>query len=84
MHSATILIADKNGRDELIRALQGQPSSVRCRLLESHRAQQQQTAQPGKSPSKMKLRLTSLRSWLELLLPIAVGASLWFFVESRF
>lgn len=84
MHSATILIADKNGQDELIRAVQGQPSNVRCRLLESHRAQQQQTAQPGKSPSKAKLRLTSLRSWLELLLPIAVGASLWFFVESRF
>ena len=85
MHSATILIADKNGRDELIRALQGQPSSVRCRLLEAHRAQQQQnTEPPPRTPAKFKLRLGSVRSWLELLLPVAVGASLWFFIESRF
>src|SRR5579875_1893524 len=85
MHSATILIADKNGRDELIRALQGQPSSVRCRLLEAHRAQEKQQPEPPRRvPPKHKLRFGSVRSWLELLLPVAVGASLWFFIESRF
>lgn len=84
MHSATILIADKRGRDELIRALQGQPSSVRCRLLEAHRAQQPPSPPPAAAARpKLGLRLGSLRSWLELLLPVAVGASLWFFIESR-
>ncbi len=84
MHSATILIADKRGRDELIRALQGQPSNVRCRLLEAHRNQQQKSQPVPESHPGKRLRLHSLRSWLELLLPVAVGASLWLFIESRF
>jgi hypothetical protein len=29
-------------------------------------------------------RLRSLRTWLELLVPIVIGASLWFFIESHF
>jgi hypothetical protein len=84
MHSATILIADKRGREELIRALQGQPSSVQCRLLDVHRNQQQRTQPPAEAQAKPPRRLGSLRNWLELLLPVAVGASLWFFIESRF
>ena len=32
MNSATILIADKQGREELVRALQGRPTEVQCRL----------------------------------------------------
>lgn len=84
MHSATILIADKRGRDELVRALQGQPSSVRCRLLENHRAQQAKAkVQPQLAPART-FRLTSVRNWLELLLPLAVGASLLLFIQSRF
>jgi hypothetical protein len=83
MHSATILIADKRGREELIRALQGQPSSVRCRLLEAHRSQHRKERRVESQP-KPRLRLANLRNWLELLLPLAVGASLWFFIESRF
>jgi hypothetical protein len=84
MQTATILIADKRGQDELVRALQGQPSNVRCRLLETHRAQQAKKATPAKAQERGNIRLTSLRNWLELLLPVAVGASLWFFVQSRF
>jgi CHAD domain-containing protein len=84
MHSATILIADKRGREELIRALQGQPSSVQCRLAELHRNRQQSAQTPAEPPPKLRLQLRSLRNWLELLLPLAVGASLWFFIESRF
>lgn len=83
MHSATILIADKRGREELIRALQGQPSSIQCRLVDLHR-NQQPTQAPAEMRPKRRMRLGSLRNWLELLLPVAVGASLWFFIESRF
>jgi hypothetical protein len=84
MHSATILIADKRGREELVRALQGQPSNVQCRLADVHRSQQQRMQPSAGQQSKTRIRLGSLRSWLELLLPVAVGASLWFFIESRF
>jgi hypothetical protein len=84
MQSATILIADKRGREELIRALQGQPSSVKCRFVDVHRAQQQKAQTPVDRRRSARLVFGSLRNWLELLLPVAVGASLWFFIESRF
>ncbi len=80
MNSATILIADKRGREELVRALQGQPSEVQCRLAETIRGQQQLEAQP----SRKRRHFLSLRTWLELLVPLAVGASLWFFIDSHF
>jgi len=81
INSATILIADKHGREELVRTLQGRPSDVECRLLESLRASRPEPEPP--SPEQ-KSRLQSLRTILELLLPVAVGASLWFFIESHF
>ncbi len=80
-NSATILIADKRGREELVRALQGQPSQVQCRLAETIRSRHVSEV----TADKKKQRFSgTLRTWLELLLPIAVGASLWFFIESRF
>jgi hypothetical protein len=81
INSATILIADKHGREELVRTLQGRPSDVECRLLESIRGSRPEPELP--SPEQ-KSRLQSLRTILELLLPVAVGASLWFFIESHF
>jgi len=79
-NSGIILIADKRGREEFVRALEGEATDMPRRLAETLRARQ--TA-PEPKPEK-RLPLASLRTWLELLLPIAIGASLWFFVESRF
>ena len=79
-NSATILIADKRGREELVRALEGRPSQVQCRLAETIRSRQ--TAgekKPGRRP-----RVGTLRTWLEILLPVVVGASLWLLIDSRF
>jgi hypothetical protein len=81
INSATILIADKHGREELVRTLQGRPSEVECRLLESMRPS---LPEPEPSEPEQKSRLQSIRTILELLLPVAVGASLWFFIESHF
>lgn len=81
INSATILIADKHGREELVRTLQGRPSEVECRLLESMRPSR---PEPEPNEPEQKSRLQSLRTILELLLPVAVGASLWFFIESHF
>lgn len=82
INSATILIADKHGREELVRTLQGRSSDLQCRLVDSIRASRQ-VPSAGVEPEK-KDRLRSIRTILELLLPIAVGASLWFFIESHF
>ena len=81
INSATILIADKHGREELVKSLQGRPSDVECRLLDniwSHHAG------TGTRRREKKSKLQSIRTILELLLPVAVGASLWFFIESHF
>lgn len=80
MNSATILIANKLGREELMRALQVQPPVVRQRLAATIRPS---TSERQSEPDKLS-RIRSIRTWLELLLPVAIGASLWFLIESRF
>lgn len=72
-NSATILIADRRGRKEILRALQGLPSALRTRLAASL-APSQDSAGPKKTrPLARFLR----RNWPELLLPGAVGLLLW-------
>lgn len=80
-NSATILIADKRGREELVRALQGKRSAVRRRVVDTIRSRQ---ALPDPPPSSRFTALKSMRAWLEFLLPLAIGASLWFLIDSRF
>ncbi len=80
LNSATILIADKRGREELLRALQGGRTEIKRRLVDTMRSKQAGEAR-GNS------RFAALRSpwaWLEFLLPVAIGASLWFLVDSHF
>jgi len=78
LNSATILIADQRGREELVRALQGKPSGVQSRLADAIRTHQ---VRRSPAPLTRPRRRLSLRSWLEILLPAAVGASLWIFFE---
>ena len=79
-NSATILIADKRGREELVRALQGKRSGVRRRVVDTIRSRPH-VVEP--LPSRFGA-LKSLRAWLEFLLPVAIGASLWFLIDTRF
>jgi hypothetical protein len=74
-NSATILIADKRGRAELVRALQGLPSDVHSRLartIQSRRAK----AEAQRPPEPARRRL-DIRFWAELLLPFCIGGALW-------
>jgi hypothetical protein len=72
LNSATILIADKRGREELVRALQGRASDVHCRLADTIRSREQ----PNQPPLERRFGVRSTRTWLELLLPAAVAGSL--------
>lgn len=81
LNSATILIADKRGRAELVRALQGHSSDVQCRLVEALRSRQ---ADEKPSRPNRRFQFRSWRIWLEFLLPMALGTSLWFLIESHF
>jgi hypothetical protein len=79
-NSATILIADRRGRQELLRALKGLPSGLRTRLASS----MQPSLADAASPSRARMALQFVkRNWLEILLPGAVGAVIWFAFNYR-
>ena len=73
-NSATILIADRRGREEILRALNGLPSGLRSRLASS--------LAPSASPPELPARHLQIlgffrRNWAEILLPGAVGLIVW-------
>ena len=75
-NSATILIADRRGKEEIMKALNGLTPSLRNRLAISL------TPPPGVGRLQPISRLTKAgyflrRHWLEICLPIAVGAVVW-------
>src|ERR1700684_2672989 len=76
-NSATILIADRSGREEILRALNGLPSGLRTRLASSL------ASEPGEPPtiraSRLKPQAVAClrRNWAEILLPGAVGLIVW-------
>lgn len=74
-NSGTILIADKRGREELLSALHQRRGSISRRLLDN-------TSPPARQPRLAPLK--SVRNWLEFLLPAAIGATLWYLIDSHF
>ena len=73
-NSATILIADRRGREEIVRALNGLPTNLRSRLATSLSPP---PAPPAK-PSRFKNLLPFLRrNWVEVSLPGMVGLIVW-------
>ena len=77
-NSATILIADRRGREEIVRALNGLPSSLRSRLAASLIGRPETGEAPAKPQSKAVPVFHFLRrNWLEILLPGAVGLIIW-------
>lgn len=73
-NSATILIADKRGREELVRALRGLPSDVQSRLARTIQARRARVEADRVVVVQPKRKL---RFWVELLLPFLVGFALW-------
>jgi hypothetical protein len=83
-NSATILIADRRGREEIVRALNGMPSSLRTRLASSlapKRAQGTDDAARDAAPPAPQFPERAVlflrRNWVEILLPGAVGVIVW-------
>ena len=62
INAATILIADRKGREEIVKALRGMPSGLRTK--------------PGRSQRKSPKRM-DWKTWAEILLPGAVGLLIW-------
>ncbi len=77
-NSATILIADRRGREEIVKALNGLPSNLRSRLANSL------APRPAEEP-RVTLAASNAaqfggflrRNWLEITLPTAVAVIVW-------
>ena len=75
-NSATILIADRRGREEILRALNGLPSGLRTRLASSLASKP--TAPTFRTLAAKNQTVAFLRrNWAEILLPGAVGLIVW-------
>jgi hypothetical protein len=86
INSATILIADRKGKEEIVRAIRGLPSSLRSRLTTSLRKEARQESGTGSRwasnrwmPTRwMPNRWTIVwQDWAELMLPAAIGLAVW-------
>jgi hypothetical protein len=73
-NSATILIADRRGREEILRALNGLPSGLRSRLASSLAPTPAAAAAPRPS---LPLLDFFRRNWAGIALPSAVGLVVW-------
>ncbi|HTA68846.1 MAG TPA: hypothetical protein VK776_11240 [Bryobacteraceae bacterium] len=77
INSATILIADRKGKEEIVRAIRGLPSSLRSRLSTSLR-------QEAKRESKAPNRWVALwQDWAEILLPAVIGLAVWLLFTAK-
>jgi hypothetical protein len=76
-NSATILIADRRGREEIVKALNGLPSNLRSRLANSLAPRPAET--PVIPAGKKAVQLVGFlrRNWLEITLPTAVAVIVW-------
>ena len=78
MNSATILIADRGGRAEIRKILNGEPSPLKSRLRADFLKRSIGEAAPAVSnPGPAAFQRWRWRQWAELLLPGAVGLGLW-------
>jgi hypothetical protein len=72
VNAATILIADQNGREEIVRAIRGLPSSLKAR-----------SATAGAAERVRALVPRDWNAWLEIVLPGVVGLLIWLAFTSR-
>ena len=82
-NSATILIADRRGRAEILRALNGLPSGLRSRLASSLCANPGSTqgsnlaSKRAVAAAPSRILRFARRNWAEILLPAAVSVIVW-------
>lgn len=74
INSATILIADRKGKEEIVRAIHGLPSSLRSRLAASLRQDS------AKVPNRWAVLW---QDWAEIVLPAAIGLAVWLLFTSK-
>jgi hypothetical protein len=74
-NSATILIADRRGREEIIKTLNGIPSALRSRLAPNFAPRT--AIEPLRVTGMAGVQRFFRQNWLEITLPAAVGVIVW-------
>jgi|SRR5581483_5768040 len=77
LNSATILIADRKGKEEIVRAIRGLPSNLRSKLSAPLREE-------AAGPKRRSIPWARLaQEWAEFLLPAALGVAVWLLFSAR-
>jgi hypothetical protein len=71
INSATILIADRKGKEEIVRAIRGLPSNLRSKLSTPLR---DETSAVERQPIAW---VRACQQWAEFLVPAAIGIAVW-------
>ena len=74
INSATILIADRKGKEEIVRAIRGLPSNLRSKLSTSLREEAPQVERKAIPWARWAVLW---QDWAEFLLPAAIGVAVW-------
>jgi hypothetical protein len=74
INSATILIADRKGKEEIVRAIRGLPSNLRSKLSTSLR---EEAPRVERKQIPWAQWATVWQDWAEFLLPAAIVAAVW-------
>ena len=76
INSATILIADRKGKEEIVRAIRGLPSSLRAKIA---------TAKDEARPERRAVSRWAAvwQDWAEFLLPAAIGVAVWLLFTAK-
>ena len=74
INSATILIADRKGKEEIVRAIRGLPSNLRSKLGTSLR---EEAPRPQTKSIPWAHWAVIWQEWAEFLLPATVAAVVW-------
>jgi hypothetical protein len=77
INSATILIADRKGKEEIVRAIRGLPSGLRSRLTTSLR----KDARPETRSLNRWILLS--QEWAEILFSAVLGLAVWLLVTYK-
>lgn len=77
LNSATILIADRRGREEIMRAIRGGTSNLKTRLTASLRNE------PRAEEDRKHPLFVLARNWAEITIPWALGFLTWFLFSLR-
>lgn len=82
-NSATILIADRRGREEVRRALKGMPSALRTRFAPALETPAAAPAPVAVEPEPEPLVEPPRRLWLLFAIPVGIALATWAAVSLR-